>query len=138
MDDEEIKEVDELDEIFVNKNIPINKKLLVEILKSFVTIDEEGMIDFKEDYEKLSYWKKILIYLLCKKALTSRKIIDKEYANPKEISENAMIGESAAKKISNNETIKRLTKKTKEGYFIQNYNLKKIKDIILGKEENEN
>ena len=45
---------DELDEIFVDKNEPADKRLVVEILKPYVTIDLIGNISFSENFEKIN------------------------------------------------------------------------------------
>lgn len=127
---------DYLDEIFVDNNEPADKKLIVDILKRFATIDKNGVIDFKEDYGGLSYWKKILIYLTCKKAMSLRGIISEEETGPKEISEKAGISESVAKKIANNFHLKKLTKRFDKGYLIPNYNLKNVKKSLEIKEDN--
>jgi len=124
------KEKDELDEIFVDKNEPVNKKEIVEILKPYVTIDNEGVINFKEEYEALEENKKALVYLVCKKAIILRGIESvTESAGPKEISEGAHINESSAKSAISRD-FKRILKKEAKGYIIPNYHLKKIKEIL--------
>ncbi|MBT3691399.1 hypothetical protein HOD75_00105 [archaeon] len=128
---EEVEE-DVLDEIFVDKNIPMNKQLLVDILKPFITIDNEGVINFTEDYDKLKDNQKVLIYLASKKAKVAKEILEKdeEAAGPKEISENAGIGLSSAK-VTVSQGFKKFLTKVAGGYIIPNYNLRKIKEIIL-------
>ena len=53
---------DILNEIFVDRNEPVDKKLLVDIIKGYVTIDNEGVLNFSEKYENLIGHKKILLY----------------------------------------------------------------------------
>jgi hypothetical protein len=125
-------ENDELDEIFVDRNEPINKKLLVEVLKPFVIIDSEGMINFSAEYEKLSGNNKILIYLCCKKAMVLKEIPNKQEATgiteaSKEANVTIDIAKNAFYKVFN-----KLLKKEGDGYIIPNYNLIKIKQIIMG------
>jgi len=123
---------DELDEIFVNKNEPADKKLIVEILKPFVTIDKDGVLEFKDAYEPLNPRKKILIYLVCKKAMFLRGLLKNEQVGPKEIGEGAQISENSAKDISRDKILVKVVKKEKQGYFIPNYALRKVKVILFG------
>lgn len=123
---------DELDEIFVDENQPADKKIVVEILKGLVTIDSKGIIEFSDEGEKLKYNRKVLIYLVCKKALVLKGIIkpEEEFSGPKEISEKMSLGLSSAKRATN-VTFKKLLKSKKGKYIIPNYNLKKIKKVIF-------
>jgi len=132
MDEEHVREEDELDAIFVDKNIPVDRKLLAEILKPFVTIDVEGIIDFKENYQNLKGNLKVLIYLCCKKAMVSKEIPNiKESCGPLEISKKIGVSQSNAKHALYRD-FNKILKKEKEGFIISNYNLRKVKDIILG------
>jgi len=127
---------DELDEIFVGKNEPADKKLIAGILKPYVTIDEEGIINFEESYEKLKENQKALIYSVCKKAMVLRGIKDiEESSGSIEISKNAQISENNAKNALFRD-YKKLFKKEGKGYVIPNYNLRKVKEI-LQKNKNE-
>ena len=67
--------------------------------------------------------------------MTIRKIIENnaEFIGPKEISKNANISEASAKNISRDKLLKKIVKKEVNGYFIPNYNLKKVKDILIKK-----
>lgn len=122
---------DELDEIFVNKNVPVDKKLIVEILKPFVTIDNEGILDFTEEYEKLNENKRALVYFVAKKAMVLREIpAIIEPIGPTELSRNAHISESSAKHAIFRD-FKKILKKEKNGYTIPNHKLKQIKEIIF-------
>jgi len=127
---------DELDEIFVDKNIPIDKKLIVEILKPFVTIDNEGILEFNEDYEKLTENKRALVYFVAKKAMILREIPGiAEATGPTELSRKAHISENSAKHAIFRD-YKKILKKEGEGYTIPNHKLKKIKEIIFKNETN--
>lgn len=128
---EEVRE-DVLDEIFVDKNIPMDRQILVDILKSYVTIDNEGIINFTENYNKKNDNIKSLIYLACKKAKVGKEIIEKneEAAGPKEISENAGISQGCAK-VSLYRDFKKLLIKVEGGYIIPNYNLQKVKKLVV-------
>lgn len=126
-----MNEKDELDEIFVDKNEPADKKILVEILKPFVTIDSEGVISFSADYNKLNESKKVLVYLLCKKAMCLKGIKDiMEPSKESEVIEKAMVSKSTAKNALYT-LYKNLVKKDGNGYIIPNYNLLKTKNLLL-------
>jgi len=125
---------DVLNEIFVDKNEPTDKKMLVEILKPFVTIDSEGTISFSEKYDNLDEMKKALVYLTCRKAIVLRNIENvTEPAGPAEVSQKAMINSSSAKNALCTR-YKNILKKEKDGYIIPSYNLKKVKELIFKKE----
>jgi hypothetical protein len=126
---------DELDEIFVDKNEPAEKKILVEMIKPFATIDNEGSLNFSEKYHDLSFWKKIIVYLTCKKAMKLRGICEKEGAGPKEISEGAQISLDSAKNISREKKLASLVRKDSEGYFIPNYKLRDAKKELIENEK---
>ena len=122
---------DELDEIFVNKNEPADKRLIIEILKPYVNIDEEGVISFKDNYEKLNENQKSLIYFICKKAMVLRGVKNiTEPTGPTEVTKNAQVSESSAKHAIFRD-YKSLLKKEGNGYVIPNYKLKKVQEILL-------
>lgn len=123
--------IDPLDDIFVDKNISADKKILAEILRPFVTIDSDGAIDFSENYDKLTDGKKVLVYLCCRKAMVLREVLDViEECCPKEISDRALVSVGGAK-VALYTTYKKLLKKGAVGTFIPNYNLKKVMGTIL-------
>ena len=130
------EERDELDDIFVDKNEPVDKKIIVEILKSYVTIDSEGVISYNKSFEKLNESKKVLIYLLCKKAIKIRGIEGiEEPSNLKEVVEKVMVSESNAKNALFT-YYKSIVKKEGNGYIIPNYNLGKVRGLIFkGKDD---
>ena len=134
---EQTPETDPLDEIFVEKNEPANKQILVEILKPLTTIDAGGIISFTTKYFQLDQMKKAIVYLVCKKAMTLKGILGIiEPAGPSEVSKGALISSSDAKNALCTHYNKFL-KKEKEGYIIPNHNLTKIKELIFEKEKNE-
>lgn len=123
---------DILNEIFVDKNEPADKRIVVSILKDILTIDEEGIISYLENYDKLTNMKKALIYLCAKKAMVLRGLIepDQESAGPAEVSNKAIVSESNAKNALCTH-YKKVLVKVSGGYIIPNYNLKKVKELIL-------
>ena len=131
-----MNEEDILDEIFVDKNQPVDKKVLVDILSGYVTIDKEGIINFSETYDNLVGHKKVLIYFCSKKAMMLRNIDEtKEPASQSEVSDRAHVTIDIAKNAIHRK-YKKLLKKEGEGYIIPNYNLRKVKEIVK-EDENE-
>jgi len=121
---------DPLNEIFVDKNEPVDKKLLAEILKNFVRIDKEGIFNFSENYENLVGHKKVLIYFCCKKAMVLKGVKNiREPASQSEVSRNAHVSLDVARNAIHRK-YKKLLNKEEKGYIIPNYNLKKIKEIL--------
>jgi hypothetical protein len=124
-----------LDEIFVDKNEPVDKKMLVEILKGFVTIDQEGILNFSDKYDALIGHKKVLIYLCAKKAMVLKGIeAIKEFSSQSEVSERSHVTLDVARNAIHKK-YKKLLKKEGEGYIIPNYNLRKVKEILEEKND---
>ena len=95
---------DPLDDIFVDKNEPADKKIIAEILSGLVTIDSDGLIQLSDEGHKLNEGKKVLLCLVCRKAMFLKGIIlgDKEFIGPKEISEQIGVSEASSKKATSN------------------------------------
>ena len=126
---------DVLDEIFVDRNEPVNKKILVEILKRFVTIDQEGILNFSDKYDALIGHKKVLVYFCAKKAMVLKAIEGiKEFSSQSEVSEKAHVTLDVARNAIHKK-YKKLLKKEGEGYIVPNYNLKKVKEILEEKND---
>jgi len=123
-------EKDVLDEIFVDRNEPVDKTLIVDILKGYATIDGEGVINYSEEYDNLVGHKKVLIYLCCKKAMCLKGIEGvEEPASQSEVSKGANVTLDVARNAIHKK-YRKLLKKEGKGYIIPNYNLRKIKEII--------
>jgi len=120
-----------LDDIFVDKNEPIDIKLIREILLGKVTIDPEGRVVFTEEGEKLTDNKKVLIYLVCRKAMIMKGFLspDEEAIGPTKISQKLRVGVSNTKKTTK-ETFSKLLENKKGKYYIPNHNLKKVKAVL--------
>ncbi len=127
------KEEDVLDEIFVETNEVASKQLIKEILKPFLTIDPRCNLDFFEEYNKLTNQKKALVYLVAKKAMKLRGIVEEEFASKSETSKNSLISENDANNAFSNTYKKLVVNEKGKGYVIPDYNLKKIKEIIFEK-----
>jgi len=126
---------DILNEIFVDRNEPIDKKLLVDIIKGYATIDNEGVLNFSEKYESLVGHKKILLYFCCKKAMVLREINGiNEPTSQSEASEKTRTTLDVARNAIHRK-YKKILKKEGEGYVIPNYNLRKVKEILENKND---
>jgi len=126
---------DILNEIFVDRHEPIDKKLLVDIIKGYVTIDNEGVLNFSEKYENLVGHKKILLYFCCKKAMMLREIDGiNESTSQSEASEKTKTTLDIARNAIHRK-YKKILKKEVEGYIIPNYNLRKVKEILESKND---
>lgn len=128
-------EPDPLDRIFVDKNESVDRALLASVLEKYATIDTEGVINYSEDYERLTGHTKILVYLCCKKAMILRGTKGVvEPASQSEASEGARVTLDVARNALHKK-YKKLLKKDGKGYIIPNYNLKRIKEILGEKDE---
>jgi len=125
-------ETDELDNLFVDENEPADKRLIATIIKPFIiSIGRNGVIEFSDKFDDLPAWKKILVYLVCKKAMLLKEVSKEESAGPKEICEITNISEGSAKDISRHDILKKIVKGEGGKYSIPNYKLKKIKEILV-------
>ena len=122
-------ERDELDELIVDENQGPDKRVIKDMLKNYLTISKEGKIGFEENYFKQKQTMKIIQFLLGKKVISIKKLggLSKEKVRPKEISENTYINHNTVRRVLTQD-LKNFIKKDKEGYFIPNYNLFKIKE----------
>jgi len=125
------KETDPLDEIFVESNKESSIKLIAEILKPLLTIDPRGNLDFSKKYDELTNMKKALVYLVAKKAMKIKEIVDSEFAVLKEVEEKSLISSSDAKNAFCTHYKKLVENKRGEGYNIPNWKLKKVKEEIF-------
>lgn len=128
-------EADILDELFVDKDEPVDKALLVETLKPFVRIGTKGDLFFTDEFDRLNSNLKALVYLVSKKAQVLKDILDEESeaSGPKEISVNTGIGESSAKKALAIR-FKKILLKVEGGHIVPNYNLRKVRDLVIENE----
>ena len=123
-------EKDALDELIVNEDQKPDSDLLAGILKNYVRFSQNGEILFAENFTDLQQWKKVLVYLLARKAAVIKKLVQlKECAAPLEISNKIFIPAGNISKFLNRE-LKSIVKEQKKCYFVPNYNLLKCKEIL--------
>lgn len=124
------KETDVLDEIFVDRNEPADKTLIVSILKGYATIDGLGTINYSSDYDRLVGHKKILVYLCCKKAMILKGIKGiSESSSQSEVSKGAMVTLDVARNALHKK-YKKILGKEEGGYIIPNYYLKEVHRLL--------
>ncbi len=120
--------VDELDEIVISKKQALDKSLLKDILLRYLRITDDCEVIFEKDYFKLTQNAQIVLYLLARKVMKLKQLIDVESASNTEISQKTGI------KIGNlSKCLERLgsfVNKDENGYFVPNYNLIRIKELI--------
>jgi len=131
------EEKDPLDEIFVDANEPAIRLLVADILKPLVTIDPQGNIDFLQGYDKINNQKKALIYLIVKKAMKLKGLIEDELSLKTEVSKKGLISENDANNAFSNTYKKLVINRKGKGYFVPDYNIKKVKALVSKKEKNE-
>ena len=124
-------EVDPLDEIFVETNEAQDKQIIASILKVFVTIDPKENLDFSEEYHKLTNMRKALVYLIIKKAMKLRGLVEDEFATTSETSKKTLISENDANNAFCIHYKKLVENKKGKGYSIPDYKLKKTKEEIF-------
>lgn len=130
---EKFERKDELDAFIVEENEPADKKLLASVIAPYVTsMGKNQIVDYTEEYEHLDTWKKILVYLCCRKVMHIKGILTEEGTGPKEISERANIGLDSAKDISRNSNLKGIVTNFKGKYLVPNYRLKRLKGLLQG------
>lgn len=131
-DEQKMVERDELDEFIVEENEPANKKILASIIQPYIkSIGKNKVIDYSEKYELSPAWKKILVYLCCRKVMFIKGLIENEAVGPKGISDDHTgISMDSAKNISRDNKLKGLVIGNSGEYSIPNYRLKKVLEAL--------
>ena len=123
---------DPLDKIFTSDR-EVDLKVLSEILFPFVKINSEDFtIFFTDSGNKLPINKKLIIFLLAKKALCIKGKVKVESVTP-----NDIIDQTDLKSGSVHPGLKQLRDRNlaivKDGrYFIPNYQINEVKELIMG------
>jgi hypothetical protein len=98
-----------------------------------MTKEEKDPLDELYDFDTLPSWKKMLVFLVCRKAMLLREVVSDERIGPKEISKSIGINEASARDISRNKFTKKLVKGEKGKYYIPNFKLKSVKEVLNDK-----
>lgn len=120
---------DPLDELMVDEEQEINRNLLAGILKGAIKFTKNGEILPEETFYDLPTWKKILYYLLARKAMFLKDVIDEEGCDYKTIAE--MINTSpktVSGRLSGN--ISNLVKLQNNKFSIPTYYITKCKKVL--------
>lgn len=121
-------ESDPFDKFIVDENEPMDKQLVVDIVKPYVeSIGKNKVIEYSEKFNKSSAWVKILVYLCCRKIMSGKNIVESEEVGPIEIAEDTGISKGSALDVSRDKNLVKLVSKNKQGYFIPNHKLKQVK-----------
>lgn len=123
--------VDSLDELIVDESKEPDLDILAKILKGNAELTTEGKLNFSEEFFKYPDWKKIMIYLIGRKAVVIKKLNKemKESVMPGEIGKHILVsGENVGKRLSRE--LKIVVTKNKDGYFVPNYRLLKCKSML--------
>jgi len=124
----------ELEELLVDGN-EIDKKLVAEILSPYIRIDKNtNGISPLRAWNDLNAANKILIMLLARKAMIAMNMgIDEEGATAKEITENTGAAGGTIRRTLRELLEERILNQTKsQKYFIPNYSIEKIKEMLSG------
>jgi DNA-binding MarR family transcriptional regulator len=120
-----------LDDVFISRD-EIGQSLLRDVLIKYVKINEESMSVIPTlEYEKLKEKQKVLIYLLSRKALKLRDMVEHEHMTPTEISKTSGVKIGTVKPVVRKYFKDNLLKKNKNGYFIPDYALERVKKEVL-------
>lgn len=126
---------DPLDDLIVDESVEPDLTLISKILKGNVELTKkEGRIIFSEDFHDFPDWKKIMIFLLARKAVVIKKLNKeiKEHSMPTEIGKNILVsGDNVGKRLARE--LKGIAIKNPDGYFIPNYKLVKCRDLLESK-----
>ncbi|MBR9707612.1 MAG: hypothetical protein GOV15_04215, partial [Candidatus Diapherotrites archaeon] len=124
---------DPLDELFVDE-VKVDTTVVAEILKGKFIFSHAGEIEFLPEFENFSEMKQVLAYLVARKALFLRGLVELEGVLPKQIDEVLRLKPGNAAKQAYE--LKNYVKKDKEGlYQVLNHKLLKVRDLLSGKEK---
>ncbi len=133
------KESNPLNDLFVD-NQPLDLPLLAKIILPYVQLERDPpKVDFTLAWEQLTNEKKILAYLLGRKALCealkNAEVYEyEEKATPNEVEEDTKIKGGSVRPMLRDLLKKRFAKKNR-GYFVPNNALPHIEEYLCSEEE---
>lgn len=131
-----INSEDSFAKFIVDENEELDKKLVAEIIEPYVeSIGKNKVVEYKERFNNSPAWIKIAIYLCVRKVMLEHKIIEIEEVGPREIEQAVYVSEDSAKNISRNKNLKKIVSKKDRKYFIPNYKVRKLKEMLNGNEK---
>ena len=121
-----------LDKLIVETNADdISLELLASTLQNFVKFTKQGEVIFDASFYKLPEWKKIVVYLLSRKVISIKKLVEPfdEAASPKEISEITGVSQKAVSRDLSIK-LKPVTKNENSRYKIPNYSIHRCAEML--------
>lgn len=121
----------DLGELLVDEE-ELNRELLYTTLSPFICISKtSNKIIPTENYSELSEKNKILVFLLAKKAMKILNLgVEKESANPTEVSQNTGVKYGTVKPTLSYLARENILAKNSTGYYVPNYNLIKMRNTL--------
>ncbi len=125
------KKEDALDKLILDENEDPNYDLLAKIILNYLRFTKSGEIIYEKEFNKLNSWRKVMIYLLGRKIIVLKKLVENfsERATPKEISKNTGVLQGSIQKYLTRE-LKGITNSEKGSHMIPNYNLHKCEGLL--------
>lgn len=122
---------DPLDKLIVDEEGAMDSSLLASLITGSIRLSKDGEIIFDRPFFKQNDWKKIMLYLLARKAIFIKKLKRdfQEDVKPKEISEILNIPKNSVTKFLSRD-LKGITKSEKGAHKIPNYNLYKCEEVL--------
>lgn len=120
---------DALDELFVAEEKTVSHETLRDLLINYLQFSPDGGIFFLPDFENLTSEQKILLYLIAKKIL-KLKLGRDELTSPKEVQDATGLPRGTVNPTMVFLANKRLVQNIKGKYFVPNYAISRIKNIL--------
>lgn len=123
-------EKDPLDDLIVNEEEVVNKKVLKDILSNYAEISSIGKFLPKTNYHNLTEANKLVVYLLVNKVRVMKNIAGQkeEAVSSKKITEESGITQKHVSKYV--DRLNGIVRREKNLYFIPNYNLSRL-DFLM-------
>jgi len=122
--------IDPFDRLF-SKDDRVDTGLLAELLLPYIRIDpDSGRVRFTEDGHQLTVKKKVVVYLLARKAFAVRNSKASEVASPKEISTGIGAKGGTVRPKIKELLEERLIEESDAGYAVPTHSLQRAKQYL--------
>jgi len=128
-----IKMTDELDRLIIDEKKELDKGLLVGILEDYIMVVNSGKVIPSSKFFGLNNKLKVIIYLLSRKVMAIKGIVNEEAAGPSTISQETGIPNGSVKTVLHRYGKIFLTAVNGK-YKIPNYNINRIKEMVVKNE----
>jgi len=122
-------EKDELDTLVVDEDMYIDKGILANVLKDYLRITKSAQIIPEALFYELNNEKKVILYLLARKVMKIKGIVEVEGVGPSQISKDIGLPVGSVKTVTY-KIGKTLLKSEGGSYIVPNYNLKRVTELI--------